>query len=849
MSSSIMKRITNIFKIIFPIFLILFIFFQGKRELSHISIRKSFVAIKELHAGGFILTVIVGLLAVSVMCFYDYFLTRSLDAKIPLSKVFRVSWVANSFNNIIGFGGLAGVGLRSMLYRDHVEEGRGLLKSIAWMTPAVMNGLSILLWFVLFNVFPVRAVLHNQPWLWIAVIGVILIAPAYLIYSIVKRSKNISFKVSAQFTITSLAEWTAAALVLFVIFQLVHIPLSFVHVMGIFTIAGVAGLISLVPGGFGSFDLMILIGAEAFHADQGTVLTALLIYRLVYYFIPFIVGLIFAALEMSETIKRKVEDHQLFMPAVETTGVLWKLQRLFLQKLANLTFPLMMICISGTIFFSVSIGVILLRYEVSSHLYFRIFFFLYMFLFGCGLILLFLVHEMYMRTKRVYYMVSIILILTAILGIFTISLLVSLIILLVLVGLFLKRSSFVRESYPFSFATIGRTVVLAILALSVYLKSSSLVLELLNQPHKLNFVFYGIAMGALIFAVVYILIFEISYNKIHHRLPGEDPDFEKLKDFLEKNGGNALSHLGYLGDKRFFFSSDNKAMLQFAKSGHRLIVLGDPAGQPESFGKILQEFHDAADYYGYTIILYQIDGENMAFYHDLGYRFFKLGEEAIVPLETFKISGKKRAGLRATFNRFTREGYVFELHSPPFSEAFIKDIKEVSDAWLGKQHEKGFSLGYFDSSYLSRADIATLSDSEGKIVAFMNLMPMYQEGYISVDLMRYYPDSPSGIMDAMFVHLFQWAKEEGYQYFNAGMAPLSNVGQSQYAFLSERIAAVIFNNVNYMYSFSGLRRFKGKYQPIWKGKYLAFRKNRSLPVTMLIVTRLIGKGPKGKTTS
>lgn len=844
-----MKRITSIFKIVFPIFLILFIFYQGERELSRISIKKSFAAIKELHAGGFILTIIVGLLAVSVMCFYDYFLTRSVDAKIPLSKVFRVSWIANSFNNVIGFGGLAGVGLRSMLYRDHVEEGRSLLKSIAWMTPSVMNGLSILLWLVLFNVFPVRAVLHTQPWLWIAVIGAMLIAPAYLIYSFARNSKNISFKASLQYTVTSLAEWIAAGLVLFVIFRLVHIPISFLHVFGIFTVAGVTGLISLIPGGFGSFDLMILIGAQTLYPDQGTVLTALLIYRIVYYFIPFIIGLIFAALEMSETIKKKVEDHQIFTPAIETTSVIWKLQRLFLQKLANLTFPLLMICISGTIFFSVSIGVILLRYEVSSRLDFKIFFFLYMLLFGCGLILLFLIHEIYMRTKRVFYMVSIILVLTAILGIFTISLLVSIIILLVLVGLFLKRSSFVRESYPFSFATIGRTIVLAVLALAVYLKSSSLVLELLNQPHKLNFVFYGIAMGALIFAIVYISIFEFIFNKIHHQLPGEAPNFEKLQEFLEKNGGNALSHLGFLGDKRFFFSSDNKAMLQFAKSGHRLIVLGDPAGDPESFGKVLQEFHEAADYYGYTIILYQIDGENMAFYHDLGYRFFKLGEEAIVPLETFKISGKKRAGMRATFNRFNREGYVFELHSPPYSDKFMEDIKKVSDAWLGKKNEKGFSLGYFDVSYLSKAEIATLADSDGKIVAFMNLMPMYQEGYLSVDLMRYYPDSPSGIMDAMFIHLLQWAKEQGYKYFNAGMAPLSNVGQSQYSFLSERIAAIIFNNVNYMYSFRGLRKFKSKYYPIWKGKYLAFRKNRSLPITMLIVTRLIGKKPKDRPTS
>ncbi|GAA3332430.1 hypothetical protein GCM10020331_092520 [Ectobacillus funiculus] len=80
-----------------------------------------------------------------------------------------------------------------------------------------------------------------------------------------------------------------------------------------------------------------------------------------------------------------------------------------------------------------------------------------------------------------------------------------------------------------------------------------------------------------------------------------------------------------------------------------------------------------------------------------------------------------------------------------------------------------------------------------------------------MDLMRYSPEAPNGIMDAMLLHLFEWAKQEGYQYFNIGMAPLSNVGISPHSFWSERVAAAIFfNNVRYMYSFSGLRYFKEK---------------------------------------
>lgn len=145
---------------------------------------------------------------------------------------------------------------------------------------------------------------------------------------------------------------------------------------------------------------------------------------------------------------------------------------------------------------------------------------------------------------------------------------------------------------------------------------------------------------------------------------------------------------------------------------------------------------------------------------------------------------------------------------------------------------------------MQKAPIAVLKDEDGEIVAFMNIMPMYQEGEISIDLMRYSHNAPKGIMDALFIHLFQWGKEQGYTAFNMGMAPLSNVGTSFQSFWTERLAAVIFNNVSYIYSFSGLRSFKEKYKPEWRGKYLAYRKNRSLPATMFLVTRLIGRREK-----
>ncbi|MGR6009203.1 phosphatidylglycerol lysyltransferase domain-containing protein [Bacillus cereus] len=74
--------------------------------------------------------------------------------------------------------------------------------------------------------------------------------------------------------------------------------------------------------------------------------------------------------------------------------------------------------------------------------------------------------------------------------------------------------------------------------------------------------------------------------------------------------------------------------------------------------KVLAE----ADRFGYILCILPNRSKWMSLYHDFGYNFFKLGEEAVVDLNAFTITGKKRAGMRATFNRFERRLYI--LYSP-----------------------------------------------------------------------------------------------------------------------------------------------------------------------------------------
>jgi phosphatidylglycerol lysyltransferase len=191
-----------------------------------------------------------------------------------------------------------------------------------------------------------------------------------------------------------------------------------------------------------------------------------------------------------------------------------------------------------------------------------------------------------------------------------------------------------------------------------------------------------------------------------------------------------------------------------------------------------------------------------------------------------------------------RAGAGFEIPEHPLSEALLQELQFVSDAWLKSKRtaEKGFSLGRFDRDYLQRSPLAVVRQ-QGQVVAFASLMPAYgSRRQLAVDLMRSLPTAPKGSMDFMFARLIEYARDQGYEYFDMGVAPLSNVGRSPYARIPEKAARLAFEHGNRFYSYKGLRSYKSKYDPQWHGVYLAYRPRSPLPALLLDMAALIAGG-------
>jgi phosphatidylglycerol lysyltransferase len=130
-------------------------------------------------------------------------------------------------------------------------------------------------------------------------------------------------------------------------------------------------------------------------------------------------------------------------------------------------------------------------------------------------------------------------------------------------------------------------------------------------------------------------------------------------------------------------------------------------------------------------------------------------------------------------------------------------------------------------------------------VAFATLWRSGGKEELSVDLMRERLDAPPGVMDFLFVRLMLYGTADGYRWFNLGMAPFSGIERHPLAPLWNRIGALLFRHGEHFYNFQGLRRYKDKFNPVWRPRYLASPGGLTLPRVLADVASLVSGGLSG----
>lgn len=790
-----------------------------------------------------VLLLIVGLVSVSPMLFYDFILTGMLPQKFKTSYILQTSWITNTINNLAGFGGLVSVGLRNEFYGKSLS-GKQVFHALSKILIFLLSGLSIYCFVSLGNIIFLPVDQHIQrfwPWL----LGGALYFPGVLIvthYTKAELFSGLILKIKAALTATSFLEWTGVIASFTLVGIVLEVDFNLLALIPILVACSVIGMVSLLPGGLGSFDVMMILALGYIGVDKEVAVVWLLLYRIFYYIIPFLIGIVLFGLTMGSQINQRFANipkeiavkgsHGLLALSLYFSGIMMVLSATVPEAFKD--YPLLSKLNPLSFTFITQIPSVVI-----------------------GFLLLIMGRAAFSKVKRAYIPTLVLLIGTVLYVIWKDFSWAS-IGFLSLVTLFVlfSKSEYYRERFVYSWEmlTLDGLLYLALTLLYIFIgfDNSSVFHHRHQTPHFLLFPservwFSGLLGIALVSLFVILAVRYLSRGsaKVGHSF---DPD--RLRGILNEFGGNETSHLVFAGDKKVYYYQDetgaDQVFFQFQLIADKCVIMGEPSGNKKVFQAAIAAFMHDADLQGHQLVFYEVKESFIMLLHEYGFDFLKMGEEGYVSVPEFSLTGRKFKSERSLMNRFERENYQFEIIQPPFSQQQLDELRAISTEWLGSRKEKGFSVGYFNDNYLSEAPIGIVKNQEGTILAFANLMPSYSPEDLSIDLMRHAAEFPSGVMDFLFISLFNYAKENGYESFNMGMAPFSNVGQSNKSFLQERIAYFIYEFGTRFYSFQGLRHYKEKYVTEWVPKYTAYPKNKSLIFTMLQLLLIINEPLKSQ---
>jgi phosphatidylglycerol lysyltransferase len=636
------------------------------------------------------------------------------------------------------------------------------------------------------------------------------------------------------------ADLAVASLVLYLPLSQ-QIDISYPAFLLIFLFAQLTGLVSQVPGGIGVFEGSFLYLMPN-HYPSSQVLAALLLYRLVYYFVPLLLGgVVLLGYELRHSPLWQAKPLRV-MSELVAGSVPQVFSILLLLAGALLLFsgatPSDIERIHWLRFF-LPLPVLEFSHLVGS---------------VAGLALLFLARAVRNRIDAAYF-ASIAMLSVGIVASLTKGLDYEEAVILstMLLAFVPAKRHFYRRSalLQLDLSNAWLSIIAIIVLVTVWL--GFLSYEQVEYSHDLwwRFSFRGDASRFLrsLFALGTVLVLFSVYRLLTH-IPAALtlPDAEELARAraIVRSARDTSAHLALLGDKYFIWSDSGNSFLMFDITRKFWIVMGDPIGVAEEHADLVWKLRELADRHGARVAFYQVGTEDLPLYLDLGLALSKLGEEAKVDLTHFDLSGKRRANLRHSFNKVQREGALFEVVLAADVESILDELYRVSASWMANKtgREKRFSLGFFSADYLRHCNIAVVKLND-RIVAFANLWELENKNELSIDLMRYDLAAPNGVMEYLTLSTMLWGKEQGYTWFNLGMAPLSGMERHPLAPLWHKIGNRIFRFGQEFYNFEGLYQYKDKFDPDWQPRYLAAPAGLSTASVLLAVTTLISGGIKG----
>ncbi|MGH3171368.1 MAG: phosphatidylglycerol lysyltransferase domain-containing protein, partial [Trebonia sp.] len=306
----------------------------------------------------------------------------------------------------------------------------------------------------------------------------------------------------------------------------------------------------------------------------------------------------------------------------------------------------------------------------------------------------------------------------------------------------------------------------------------SVVFEMVGASGSVSFVsdgrsdLYGLLTSALgLFTLIFTSYLFLRPAQPRARL-GE-PNAVRIRALLAKQGDrDSLGYFALRDDKNVIWSPSGKSCICYRVVSGVMLAAGDPIGDPEAWPGAIGEFLSEADRHAWRPAVMgcsELGAEIWCREGDL--TALELGDEAIVHVADFSLSGRPMRNVRQMVNRVAKSGYTAQARRVgdiPRDE--LDEIIRASGNWRGSQTERGFSMALGRIGGDGDGDCVLVTALEnGVLRAVLHFVPWGSDG-LSLDLMRRDRNAQSGLNDFLIVEAIKVAPELGVKRISLNFA-------------------------------------------------------------------------------
>ncbi|MDR3081686.1 MAG: phosphatidylglycerol lysyltransferase domain-containing protein, partial [Streptomyces sp.] len=204
----------------------------------------------------------------------------------------------------------------------------------------------------------------------------------------------------------------------------------------------------------------------------------------------------------------------------------------------------------------------------------------------------------------------------------------------------------------------------------------------------------GFSLGALGLLTAVTTIY-LAFRPEHPAARLTEEDEANLRTLLKKHGGrDSLGHFALRRDKAVVFSPSGKAAVTYRVVSGVMLASGDPIGDVEAWPGAIERFMDEAKAHSWTpAVLGCSETGGEVWTRETGLDALELGDEAVVDVADFSLTGRAMRNVRQMVKRIERAGYETRVRRiRDLGEGELERIRDAAEEWRGTDTERGFSM-------------------------------------------------------------------------------------------------------------------------------------------------------------